>query len=201
MLDVNFEAVKTLASILVFGWDTSMNCKFSTKDKRAPHLRTDCPTAEEFLHFFAMLSPRPPFPALPGVARAAPPQIYKPSSDNHGGCKGKDCKALWMTPPFPGNTVPPSIRYETIDGKPLGEFRCYQEAGKPCTTRSLWFEGRLVRYYAPEGAYPIYKRAKELSGSEFIVINEGRAKIVVHPLHRDGTLRGVGKGMAIGDEP
>lgn len=180
ILDVDFEAVKKLGSMLTFGWGPPLNCKFSNKDKRKAKQRDDCPTAEQFLHFFAMLAPRPPFP--PG-RQAAPPQIYKPSSDNHGHCQGKDCKALWITLPFPGRQ-PTSIPYTTIDGKKLGEFVCYR-----CGERKEWHLGKYPRFYASEGAYPIFKRAKELSGSEFIVIDEGRAKIIVHPLHRGGAFR------------
>lgn len=181
MLDVNVEAVKELGSLFTLLWDTSLNCKFSTKDTRAPQQRTDCPTAEEFAHFFALLSPMPPFPSIPGVVRPANGQIYKPSSDNHGGCKGKDCKALWMTNPFPGGN-PNTIPFTATDGRPLGVFTCYK-GNTNCNDRRNWFEGRLVRYYAATGAYPISQQ------SEFIVINEGRAKILVNALRRDGVLR------------
>lgn len=183
MLDVDVEQVRPNGSLMTFFWDTSMNCKFSNKDKRPANQRDDCPTADEFMHFVSILSPRPAFPAIPGVVKPSGNQIYKPSSDNHGGCRDKDCKALWITNPFPGRQ-PDKLSYYTTNGVKLGEMSCYR-----CGDRKNWLNGKYPRFYASETAHSIFTKTKKQGDSEFIIIDEKRAKIIVHPLHRGGVLR------------
>lgn len=187
--DVDVEKSKSNSTLFTETWWAGANCKFSSqkdsktgkpKDGRAPQQRTDCPTPDQFKHWLWLSAPLPAFP--PGK-RAGNGQIYKPSSDNHGGCKDKDCKALWITNPFPGRQ-PDKISYETITGQKIGEFSCYR-----CSDKKEWYQGKRPRYYSSETAYSIFNKAKKLSGKEFVVINEGRARIIIHPLRRDGLLR------------
>lgn len=188
-LDYDVEAFKRNGQLYSLLWGKSFNCKFSDKDKRPPSQRTDCPTPEQFMHYVRLLFPMPPLP--PGE-RPKGMQIVKPSSDNHGGCKGKDCKFLWITNPFkdsrgrPAN--PNTIPLRAMNGVQIDTLSCYR--GKTnCNDPRNWYLNKYPRYYASRGAFPIGQDAERVGGSEHVIIDEGRSRIVVNAYRRAGAPR------------
>lgn len=175
-LDYDVEAFKRNGTLYSLLWGKSFNCKFSDKDKRPPAQRTDCPTQDQFNHYVRLLYPQPPFP--PGE-RLTPKQIYKPSADNHGGCKGKDCKPVYIT-----NSRQPRINITTLDGRQVGWLKYYGP-----------YDGirGAHRYYLATGsgqsAFQLGQDLERLSGSEFGLLHDGRSRFVFNAYRRGGASR------------
>lgn len=171
--DVDVEQVKRNGKWMTLLWDKSSNCR-RKDDKRRPAERTDCPTADQFNHMVRLSFSQPAWP--PGQ-RLTNKQIWKPLSDNHGGCKGKDCKPVYITP-----TRQPRINITTLDGRVLGHLRYFGS-----------YQGGGHRYYLATGsgqtAFQLGQQAETLSGSEFAVLNDGRNKFVFNPYRRGGLMR------------
>jgi hypothetical protein len=175
-LDYDVEAFKRNGTLYSLLWGKSFNCKFSDKDKRPPNQRTDCPTQDQFNHYVRLLYPQPPFP--PGE-RLTSKQIYKPSADNHGGCKGKDCKPVYIT-----NSRQPRINITALDGRQVGWLKYYGP-----------YDGirGAHRYYLATGsgqsAFQLGQDLERLSGSDFGLLHDGRSRFVFNAYRRGGASR------------
>ena len=170
MWDVDIESTKKNASMFFFLWDKSLNCRLKD-DKRKPFQRTDCPTADQFNHIVRLTFPMPPYPAgtvLP------PPMIWKPMSDNHGGCKGKDCHPVYITP-----TRQRAINITTLDGRIVATMNYFGT-----------FQGGGHRYYLTSlTAFQLGQTLERLSGSEFGLLHDGRSRFVFNAYRRGGASR------------
>jgi hypothetical protein len=177
-------------------WDTSLNCKFSNKDRRAARDRTDCPTQDEFYSMIRLTYPRP---AYPGHRRLDGGRIWKPYSDNHGGtprnpkgCQGKDCKGLLITLPFKDKkgrvANPNTLKIYAQNGAHIDTLQCFVLYNN-CNDPRNWLDGIYPRYYSKKTSFWIGQQAEIVSGSPFISIDEGRARYVVYPYGRDGAMR------------
>lgn len=171
--DVDIEATKKNGEWITLLWDKSTNCR-RKDDKRPPQERTDCPTQDQFNHIVRLTFAQPAWPAGTKLTNK---QIYKPLSDNHGGCRGKDCKPVYITP-----TKQPRIAITTINGKPLGWLRYFGS-----------YQGGGHRYYLANGsgqsAFQLGQQAEAISGSEFAVLHDGRNRFVFNPYRRGGLMR------------
>lgn len=168
--DVDIEETKRNGSFVTFLWDKSFNCR-RKDDKRKPADRTDCPNQDQFNHAVRLTFPQP---AWPQGQRLTSKQIWKPLSDNHGGCKGKDCKPVYITP-----TRQRAINITTLDGRVVATMPYFGT-----------FQGGGHRYYLTSmTAFQLGQKLEALSGSEFGLLHDGRNRFVFNPYRRGGLMR------------
>lgn len=173
-LDYDVEAFKRNGTLYSLLWGRSFNCKFSDKDTRPPSKRTDCPTQDQFNHYVRLLFP---MPAYPSGERLQPNEIWKPSAENYGGCKGRDCKPVAIL-----NTRSARVDVVGLNGRVLGWMRYGGTYGR-----------NQHRYYLGQGsgqtAFQLGQGAEAQSGSEFVLLKISNRKIVVNSYRRGGLMR------------
>lgn len=170
-VDVDVEAFKKRGLYFALIWDRSFNCRFADRDKRAPQTRTDCPNQDQFNLIVRYAYPQPAWPA---GERLASNEIWKPSAENYGGCKGRMCKPVAIL-----NTPGKTIEVQTLSGQKIVTMTY----GGP-------FGRGQSRYYSPLTAFQIGQFAEARSGSEFVVLVAGKRRIVVNAYRRAGSFRG-----------
>lgn len=168
--DVDVERFKNNGTEYALLWAHPYNCKHSDKDKRPPATRTDCPTQDQFNLLTRISYPMPPWP--PGAARLSPPEIWKPMSENHGGCKGKDCKPVAIL-----NARVKQLIVRGMNGKQIATMPYFGPYG------------RQSRYYANLTAFQLGQLAEQVSQSEFIYLDDGKRWQVVNAYRRGGVMR------------
>lgn len=173
-LDVDLEAAKQKATMYFFVWGRPYNCRLPKEGVSFPPARKNCPNQDQFNHYFRLIYPQPAPPPGPKLSGK---RIYKPSSDNHGGCLGKDCRPVYIGP-----VRQAQIAIYALNGKRLGHLRYYGP-----------YDGGGYRYYSGTGsrqtAFEFGQQAEATAGSEFFLLEEGKTRFVVNAYRRGGIYR------------
>ena len=167
-VDEDVEAFKTHGQLYSLLWSDFFNCKFGSKDKRPPQQRTDCPNLDQFRLLVRIAYPQPPLP--PGATLTGG-EIYKPQSENYGGCQGRSCKPVLIL-----KTNQHSVNVYAMGGQVLA----VAPAGGKFMRPGLW------RYYVPMTAFELGQKAEAIAGSEFCQADDGNHRVVFNCYRRGG---------------
>ena len=169
--DVDWEDTKRHGSKYVLLWDRSFNCRYADGDNRPPNKRTDCPNADQWMHFARLLYPMPPWP--PGLPKLGPNEIWKPSAENYGGCAGRACKPVLIL-----NIRVPAVRVLAMNGQLIATMPFGGSFGK-----------NQSRYYLAMTSFQLGQSGESLARSEFVILDTGRGRYVVNAYRRFGLFR------------